>query len=425
MAEPLSFAIDNLARVALDFPGVSLNLANKTQAIGVGMARSVTAVEAAGRTRVVLNLVQLVPYELRIEGTAVFVVLESPGAAGTAAFRGSAELSGVKGELENIDFRRGLEGEAQVIVTLTDPSTVIDTREEGNQVVVEFFDSDVPERLQRRLDVIDVATPVRTVDTFQQGNDVRMVIDTSGLYDLLVYQSNELLTIEVKPVSPAEEEQARKDKFGYTGEKLSLNFQNIEVRAVLQLIADFTGRNPVASDTVSGNLTLRLKNVPWDQALDIILRSKGLAKREQGNVIMVAPSEEIATREKLELEAAKQITELAPLLTEFVQINYAKATDISKLLKAEENSLLSERGSVTVDERTNTLLVRDTADNLIGVRRLVNQLDIPVRQVLIESRIVVADDDFNRDLGSPFRCIPDRGNGQRRHPVHYRRRQTR
>ena len=400
--EPLSFAIDNPARVALDFPDVSLNLDSRNQDINVGMARSVSAVEAAGRTRVVLNLVQLVPYELRTEGNAVYITLDSPGAAGAAAFRGKAELAQINRGISDIDFRRGQSGEARIIVTLTNPSTVVDTREEGSQVIIDFFETDVPDRLQRRLDVIDFATPAQTVDTFPQGGDSRMVISTEGLYDMLAYQSNNLFTVEIWPLSPQEEQEFKKDKFGYTGEKLSLNFQNIEVRAVLQLIADFTGKNLVASDTVGGSLTLRLKNVPWDQALDIILRSKGLAKRELGNVIMVAPSEEIATREKLELESQRQITELAPLQTEYVQVNYAKATEIASLLKAEGNSLLSERGNVSVDERTNTLLVRDTAANLAGVRGLVAQLDIPVRQVLIESRIVVADDDFNRDLGVRF-----------------------
>lgn len=397
IAEPLSFAIDNPARVALDFADVSLNLPRKTQSIGVGMARSVTAVEAGGRTRVVLNLIKLVPYELSVQGSVVLITLDSPGAAGAAAFRGQAAVGDADRAIENVDFRRGSGGEGRIIVTLSDPSTVVDTRDEKNQVVVEFLNTSLPERLARRLDVVDFATPAELIDTFTRGGDVRMEIKTTGNYDMLAYQSNDLLTIEIKPLTEAEELVLRKDKF--EGERLSLNFQNIEVRAVLQLIADFTGKNLVASDTVSGNLTLRLKNVPWDQALDIILKSKGLAKRELGNVIMVAPSEEIAAREKLELEAQKQITELAPLVTEFIEVNYAKASEISTLLKAEENSLLSERGNVSVDERTNTLLVRDTAANLIGVRRLVTQLDVPVRQVLIESRIVIADDDFNRDLG--------------------------
>ena len=295
--EPLSFAIDNPARISLDFPKVKLNLEKKQEDINVGMARSVSAVEAAGRTRVVLNLIQLVPYELYTEGNTVLITLDSPGAAGAAAFRGEAELSGVTRGISNIDFRRGQSGEARIIITLTDSSTVVDTREEGEQIIIDLLETEVPERLQRRLDVIDFATPAQMVDTFPNGADSRIVIDTHGLFDLLAYQSDNVFTVELRPLSAQEEQELRKDKFGYTGERLSLNFQNIEVRAVLQLIADFTGKNLVASDTVSGSLTLRLKNVPWDQALDIILRSKGLAKRELGNVMMVAPSEEIATRE--------------------------------------------------------------------------------------------------------------------------------
>ena len=403
VSKPLSFAIDEPARIALDFPDVTLNLPSKSQSVGVGMARSVSAVEAAGRTRVVVNLIQLVPYSIESNGADITVTLESAGSSSTTALVPSESIDGdSERAISNIDFRRGESGEARLIVSLTDPNTVIDTREEGASIIVDFQSTSVPSNLERRLDVIDFATPAQLVDTYQNGANTRISIETKGLYDLLAYQSDRFFTIEVKPLTEAEQEQVEKAKFGYTGERLSLNFQNIEVRAVLQLLADFTGKNLVASDTVSGNLTLRLKNVPWDQALDIILRSKGLAKRETGNVIMVAPSEEIAAREKLELEAQQQITELAPLRTEFVQVNYAKAADIANLLKAQENSLLSLRGSVTVDERTNTLLVRDTADNLGGVRLLVTKLDIPVRQVLIESRIVVADDNFNRDLGVRF-----------------------
>ncbi|MDH3315155.1 MAG: type IV pilus secretin PilQ [Gammaproteobacteria bacterium] len=403
--EPLSFAIDNPARVALDLPGVRLNLPRKTADINVGMARSVTAVEAAGRTRVVLNLVKLVPYSLKVSGNSVLLTLEGAGTAAAPSLSTAQRMAGTaagRGQIKNIDFRRGEDGEGRVIVTLSDPSIVIDTQEESGRIIVEFLNAELPERLQRRLDVIDFATPVQTVETVQRGNNVRMTILPKGLFEHLAYQSDDLFALDVKPVSEAEQEQVRKDKFGYTGERLSLNFQNIEVRAVLQLIADFTGLNLVASDTVSGNLTLRLKNVPWDQALDIILRTKGLAMRKTGNVILVAPSEEIAAREKLELESQKQIEELAPLRSEFVQINYAKALDIAALLKAEGNSLLSERGNVSVDARTNTLLVRDTSEAIQAVRNLVTTLDIPVRQVLIESRIVIADDTFNRDLGVRF-----------------------
>ena len=400
--EPLSFAIDNPARVALDFPGVTLNLSRKTSEIGVGMARSVTAVEAAGRTRVVLNLVKLVPYAMKVADNRVLITLEGAAQAAGAALSTSQMATGARSAIENVDFRRGEEGEGRVIVTLSDPGTVIDTREESGRIIIEFLNVELPERLQRRLDVIDFATPVKIVDTAQVGRNVRMTVESSGVFEQLAYQSDDLFTLEVKPVSEVEQELAARAKIGYTGERLSLNFQNIEVRAVLQLIADFTGFNLVASDTVSGSPTLRLKNVPWDQAMDIILKTKGLGMRKTGNVILVAPSEEIAAREKLELESQQQIEELAPLRSEFVQVNYAKAADLAALLKAEENSLLSGRGNVATDPRTNTLLVRDTAEALDSVRKLVARLDIPIKQVLIESRIVVADDNFNRDLGVKF-----------------------
>ena len=404
--EPLSFSINNPARVALDFPGVELNLTRKTQTIGVGMARSVTAVEAAGRTRVVLNLIKLVPYEVKVSGNKVVITLDGASASGGAALSGGDRapkpVGKKQGELLNVDFRRGDKGEGRILVTLSDPSTVVDTFEEGGKVIVEFLNTKLPRELERRLDVVDFATPVKFVDTVATGSTVRMTIEANGLFEHLAYQSDDLYTVDVKALSKQEQEQLKRDRFQYTGERLSLNFQSIEVRAVLQLIADFTNLNMVASDTVNGNLTLRLKNVPWDQALDIILKTKGLAMRQTGNVILVAPTEEIAAREKLELESQKQIEELAPLRSEFIQVNYAKAATISGLLKAEGNSLMTERGNVSVDDRTNTLLVRDTAAALTSIRELVTRLDVPVRQVLIESRIVIADDTFNRDLGVRF-----------------------
>jgi type IV pilus assembly protein PilQ len=404
-AEPLSFTIDNPARVALDFPGTSLNVAQKSQSIGIGNAESVTAVEADGRTRVVVNLVNLVPYDIRSDGNIVTVTLDGGEADITSQV--SSEVATLPGgatnaQINDIDFRRGAGGEAQVIIALSNPDVGINIREQGKNIIVDFVDTALPEELDRRLDVIDFATPAKEIDTFAHGNGTRMVITPSGLYEHLAYQSDNVFTLELKPLTPAEEEELKKDKFGYTGERLSLNFQNIEVRAVLQLIADFTEFNLVASDTVGGNVTLRLKNVPWDQAMDIILKSKGLGMRQVGNVVMVAPQEEIAAREKLELEAQQQIQELAPLRTEFVQVNYAKAADIASLIKADENNLLSDRGNVTVDERTNTLLIQDTSEQLSDIRGVVQALDIPVRQVLIESRIVIANEDFSKDLGVRF-----------------------
>jgi len=406
--DPLSFAIDSPARIALDFPNVKLNLARRTENIGVGMARSVTAVEASGRTRVVLNLIKLVPYELTTAGNRVVITLEgteqtgSAGLGGPLTGRAAATAGSVRGSIENVDFRRGENGEGRVIVTLSEPSLVIDTKEEGDRIVIDFLGAELPERLAQRLDVLDFATPVKSVTTRAQGRNVRMVVAAGGNFETIAYQSDDLFTLDVKPITAAEEAEAKARKDEFTGERLSLNFQSIEVRAVLQLIADFTGLNLVASDTVGGELTLRLKNVPWDQALDIILKTKGLAMRQTGNVMLVAPSEEIATRERLELESQKQIEELAPLRSEFIQVNYAKASALAGLLKAEGNSQMTERGNVSVDERTNTLLVRDTQAAINSIRALVTKLDVPVRQVLIESRIVIADDTFNRDLGVRF-----------------------
>jgi type IV pilus assembly protein PilQ len=403
--DPLSFTIDNPARIAIDFPRTSLNLADKSQSIGIGNGESVIAVEAEGRTRVVVNLVDLVPYDISSSGNIVTLTLEG-GAADIGADIASdaATLPGTATEarINDIDFRRGAGGEGQVVVNLSQPDVGINIREQGKTIIVDFIDTNLPENLDRRLDVIDFATPAKEIDTFSHGNGTRMVITPLGLYEHLAYQSENVFTIELKPLTSEEEEQLKKDKFGYTGERLSLNFQNIEVRAVLQLIADFTEFNLVASDTVGGNVTLRLKNVPWDQAMDIILKSKGLGMRQIGNVVMVAPQEEIAAREKLELEAQQQIQELAPLRTEFVQVNYAKASDIAALIKAEANNLLSERGNVSVDQRTNTLLVQDTAAQLSDIREVVQALDVPVRQVLIESRIVIANEDFSKDLGVRF-----------------------
>jgi type IV pilus assembly protein PilQ len=408
--EPLSFTVDNPARIAIDLPGTGLNLGERSQAIGVGHAESVTAVEADGRTRVVVNLAQLVPYEIETEGDTISLILEgtpvnlaadpvtAPAAASAQTMPGSATGASIS----DIDFRRGPTGEAQIVVDLSAPNIGINISEQGENVIVDFAETALPANLDRKLDVMDFATPAREIDTFPQGNGTRMVIKPSGLYEHLAYQSDNVFTIELRPLTKDEEEQLKKAKFGYTGERLSLNFQDIEVRAVLQLIADFTEKNLVASDTVGGNVTLRLKNVPWDQALDIILKSRGLGKRDDGNVMMVAPQEEIAAREKLELESQQQIQELAPLRTEFMQVNYAKAAEIAELIKSEANNLLSERGNITVDERTNTLLVQDTGERLSEIRGVVEALDVPVRQVLIESRIVIANEDFAKDIGVKF-----------------------
>jgi type IV pilus assembly protein PilQ len=398
--EPLAFTIDNPARIALDFPNTQNRLNKRSRDIGIGLVRSVNTAQAKGRTRVVINLAKLVGYQTRVAGDELIISF-GDGAAVAAAGRGAAPAATAgASQVNNVDFHRGPGGEGRVIVTLSDPNIPVDVREQGGKILVDITGAELPAELQRRQDVLDFATPVSTIDTYQEGDVVHLVIQPHGDYEHLAYQTDNVFTVEVREVPKVVQEQRKKQHF--KGERLSLNFQDIETRAVLQLIADFTGLNLVVSDSVSGNLTLRLKNVPWDQALDIILKTKGLAMRQTGKVLLVAPAEEIAAREKLELEAQKQVKELEPLRMEIIQVNYARAADVATLLKAPENSLLGERGSVAIDVRTNTLLVQDTSDKLAEIRDLVKRLDVPVRQVLIESRIVIAQDNFSKELGVRF-----------------------
>ncbi|HEY5602976.1 MAG TPA: type IV pilus secretin PilQ [Gammaproteobacteria bacterium] len=406
--EPGSFTIDNPARIALDFPDTVSALTWKNKNVGIGFAKSITAVEAGNRTRVILNLVQLLPFEVETSGSNVYVTLDGGRAASKDAPSAGSKIStAVPGDdtlhnISNIDFRRGAQGEGQIIITLSDANTPASTGESGNQIFVDFGNTGIPNDLLQRLDVVDFATPVQYIDTTRVGNRVRLSITPAGDYEYLAYHAGQTYTVEVKPRVKAEAEKEKEEEKGYTGEKLSLNFQDIEVRAVLQLIADFTGLNMVTSDSVKGNLTLRLKNVPWDQALDIILKTKGLSMRRSGNVILVAPTEEISAREKLELEAKKSIETLEPLRSDIIQVNYAKAAIIATILQAKGTGVLSDRGKTTVDDRTNTIIVVDTGDRLLDVRKLVARLDIPVRQVMIESRIVIADNNFAKDLGVRF-----------------------
>ncbi len=396
--EPGSFTIDNPARIAFDFPDTSIKLPSRSINIGTGVARSIKTVEAGGRSRVVLNLSRLVNYTTSIDGNDVVVNLGGATKQQIARTTVSGEKSNTDFNIKNIDFRRGEKGEGRVIVNLADPNTPVDLKSRGEQITITFTDSKLPEKLERRLDVIDFGTPVKTIDAFNLNGNAKIVITGLGEFEQLAYQADDVFTVDVKPVVKETAAEKRKKKLAFKGERLSLNFQNIEVRAVLQLIADFTDLNLITSDTVKGNVTLRLKNVPWDQALDIILRSKGLAMVKDGNVISVAPAEEVAARAKLDQTIEAQ----APLISESLQINYAKAADLTKLLKTKDNSLLSERGSISVDERTNRLLIRDTAKNIAAITDLVQQLDIPVRQVLIESRIVLATNDFSKELGVRF-----------------------
>jgi type IV pilus assembly protein PilQ len=331
------------------------------------------------------------------------------GGVASNAIRVGASADTGSREVRSIDFRRGADGSGRIIVRLSDPHIHINLRQLGSQIVVDFSDAGLPTPLMRRYDATDFGTPVSGFDVTRVGNGARIAINATGDYEQLAYQSDDQYVIEVQPKRKAQV--AQEDKPVYTGERLTLNFQEIETRAVLQLLADASGQNIVVSDSVSGNVTLRLQNVPWDQALDIVLRTKGLDKRRQDNVIIVAPQEELAAREKADLAAKKDIQELAPLRAEYLQVNYAKAAEMAALIKTQSGSLLSARGSVAVDERTNTLLLQDTADRLGDIRRLVATLDIPVRQVLIESRIVVVTDDFNRELGARVGLTTVNANG--------------
>jgi type IV pilus assembly protein PilQ len=405
--QPLAFTIDNPARISLDLPNTTLALPSRRIDVHASGLDTILAAETKDRTRLVLNLDKLVPYDTRVEGNNVIVMLGAAATTTTAAAASTTSVSSVGAagaggtrELRSIDFRRSADGAGRVVVKLSDPHIRINLHQVGNQVVADFADAGVPANLARRYDATDYGTPVTSFDVSRVGNGARIAITAGGDFEQLAYQSDDQYVIEVAPHHKAAN--APEDKPVYTGERLTLNFQDIETRAVLQLLADASGQNIVVSDSVNGNVTLRLQNVPWDQALDIVLRTKGLDKRRQDNVIIVAPQAELASREKADLAAKKDVQELAPLRSEYLQVNYAKAADIATLVKGKDNNLLSPRGNVAVDERTNTLLLQDTSDRLADVRRLVATLDIPVRQVLIEARIVIVDNDFERDLGARF-----------------------
>ncbi|NIO42676.1 MAG: type IV pilus secretin PilQ, partial [Burkholderiales bacterium] len=344
------------------------------------------------------------PYVTRVQGNTVEVVLDAASATAAAATGSAETVSFAKGEaaphsIRDVHFQRGRNGEAKVIVDLSDSKTGIDLRRDGRKIIVDFLDTELPPALERRYDVTDFGTMVDGFDVEAIGSTVRLSLMPVGRWEHSAYQADNRFVVEVKTVTDEDLKAARTKEQKFEGEKLSLNFQNIEVRSVLQVLADFTGLNIITSDTVGGNLTLRLKDVPWDQALDIILTAKGLDMRETGNVIWIAPRDELATKEKLELEAQQAIADLEPMLTESFQLNYQQAEDIKKILGSGEQGLLSRRGSAVVDARTNTIFVQDIAEKLDGVRALIQQIDVPVRQVLIEARIVEASDTFSRNLG--------------------------
>lgn len=441
-SQPLTFTVNQPARIALDLMDTRLSLKDRKTDVGAGAVNSVVAAEAGGRARIVINLNTLVPYATRVQGNVVYVIVGSnpgdtavaqanvssfgpqstgapapaaPQVAATpvptpkvaapaptpAALAPAAAPSNTGGnQIAAIDFKRGADGSGEVLVTLPNPAVIGNVHESGGTVAVDFANTKLPDELVRRMDVTDFATPVQFIDAENTATGVHIVIHPSGQFEKLAYQSDDTFSVEFRPALSAAA-QALQPKEKYTGQKISLNFQSIDVRAVLSILADASGKNIVVSDSVNGNITLRLQDVPWDQALDIILRTKGLATREFGNVMMVGTAQEVATQENAEAAAMQSSQQAAPLESAFIQVNYAKAADMQILLKGSgDNSIVSKRGSVSVDARTNTLLVQDTADNISNIRAMVQRLDVAVKQVLIESRIVIANNDFTRDLGT-------------------------
>lgn len=470
VAEPNIFQTDNPSRIALDFDGVKSNLAKKSFPINQGAVGTVYVMEASGRSRVVINLIEKVPYETKTVGNKFYVVLKSAAGALAAANK-IADLHPAKGSaiskllpeqaVKSIDFRRGPNGEGRILLSLSGPNTVVDAKQVGGKVVLNFVHTRLPESLAKSFDVSDFATPIQKIEASPRGENVNITVTPNNdNYEYSSYQADNLLTVEFRPLTPAEKEALQKEKFPYVGDKLSLNFQDIEVRSVLQILADFTDLNIVAADSVAGNVTLRLNDVPWDQALELILKAKGLDKRQNGNVIMVAPVAEIMKIEQDELDSKKIFEQLEPLKTENIQINYAKAIEVCNVLMGIGNlnlgggaigatgtgsspgggtaggcgstsgagmqqqlagaatgmgptsmKLLSQRGAAIVDARTNVLIVKDTAESLENARKIIAKLDIPVRQVMIETRIVVANTSFARDLGVKFGVNTSRSKG--------------
>lgn len=411
--QPKGYTTESPARIALDLPGVASQLASKNLDLGSGNARTATVVEAKERTRLIVSLTQLAPYTTRVEGNNLFVVVGqgAPAAAprpaavaprATAKAPAPAKAFVPKNRaIRGVDFQRGTAGEGNVVIDLSDPTIAPDIQEHDGKIILSFARTQLPDKLRVRLDVKDFATPVQFVNAGVSAERTVITVEPSGTYEYSTFQTDNKLTVSIRPMTVDDLQKRNADRQAYVGEKLSLNFQDIDVRSVLQLIADFTNLNLVASDTVQGGITLRLQNVPWDQALDLVLKTKGLDKRKIGNVLLVAPADEIAARERQELESQKQIAELAPLRRELLQVNYAKAADIAKLFQSvtSAEAKIDERGSITVDERTNNIIAYQTQDRLDELRRIVAQLDIPVRQVMIEARIVEANVDYDKSLG--------------------------
>ncbi|WP_371329104.1 type IV pilus secretin PilQ [Collimonas sp. OK607] len=428
-AQPTAFSVISPARIAFDFVGVGNATGKTSQDISMGDVRNVVVAQADDRSRLVFNLKRSLSYATAMDGNALIVTIDGSGGLATpvnavgmpvrpaaavvagaaAAAPAAAPLLNGKPALRDIDFRRGTAGEGRVVIDLPNTQVGVDVRQQGQTIVVDFLKTSLPDVLRRKLDVGDFGTPVKTITTVTQGENVRMIIEPKGLWEQSAYQSDSQLVIEVKPLKEDPNKLAQGTQ-GYHGDKLSLNFQNVEVRSVLQVIADFTGLNIITSDTVGGNLTLRLKDVPWDQALDIVMQAKGLDMRKNGSVIWIAPKDELLTKEKLELEQRSQIAELEPLRTESFQLNYQKAEAFKKVFGIDDaggggagkkkNSILSSRGSAVIDPRTNQLFVTDTPTTLQNIRNLIQKIDVASRQVLIEARMVEANDGFSRNLGA-------------------------
>jgi len=418
-----SYQIEKPARLVFDLPNTKNALTSRYLSLGNGNARSLSVVDNQERTRVVVNLGELSGYATRVEGNILILKIGKQEVLGTtpsvannnstttkpvvSAPKVAKKISPSVLQIEGVNFQRGAQGDGQINIELSQASIPVDVQQQGNKVIARFIGAKIPEKLRRRLDVNDFATPIKTIDTYNEGNNGVMVIQPQGEFEYLAYQADNNMTISVKPILP--DAPKKRKEFVYTGEKLSLNFQDIEVRSVLQLIADFTSLNLVASDTVSGRITLRLQNVPWDQALELILKTKGLDKRTSGNVMLVAPADEIVARERLELEAANQNEQLVQLRSEYIQVSYAKAADLQTMITSgintnntagsASNSLLSPRGSVSIDARTNTLIIQDIPKKIDEIRELVTKLDVPVKQVMIEARIVTANTTFAKELG--------------------------
>jgi len=402
---PAGFTLNSPARIALDFPKVANGLAKSNLPVDQGALKSVTLAQAKERTRMVLNLSKNVGYSTTVSGNEVTIMLQANevnASSGVETKFAESSLDRQQISINNVDFARGKNGEGRIIVDLSDASAGINIKQKGKTIVVDFINTDVPANLQRRLNVTNFNTPVIYVDTMKQGKNGRMVIEPKGNWEQSAYQADKKFIIDVRQVVEDPNKLVRGSKPGYAGEKLSLNFQNIEVRSVLQVIADFTGLKIITSDTVTGNITLRLKDVPWDQAMDIIIQSKGLTMRKNGNVILVAPADEVAAKEKQMLEATQQIEDLEPLRTEVFSLKYMKAQSLKDILSDPKQKILSKRGNAVLDPRTNTVFVQDTPKYLEQVAAIISKTDIAVKQVMIESRLVLADEKFGKSLGARF-----------------------